>query len=106
MNVTIPSAAIHRDPDYYPNPDVFNPDNFAPDAVAQRDPCLWLPFGEGPRNCIGVRFAILQTTVGLAMLLKTFKFSPCADTDIPVKFDKKSFMLNTEKGIVLSVEKV
>lgn len=106
MNVTIPSCAIHRDPDYYPNPDIFNPDNFAPDAMAQRDSCLWLPFGEGPRNCIGLRFGLMQTTIGLAMLLKCFKFSPCDRTEVPARLDKKSFVLNTEKGIVLKVEKL
>lgn len=106
MNVTIPACAIHRDSDYYSCPEDFNPDHFAEDAVAQREPCVYLAFGEGPRNCIGLRFGKMQAVIGLAMLLRNFKFSVCDETQIPLTFDKKSFMLSSEKGIYLRVEKI
>lgn len=106
MNITIPSCAIHRDPEYYPNPEIFNPDNFADDVVAQRPPCLWLPFGEGPRNCIGMRFGKMQTIIGLVMLLRNFRFSTCEQTENPLTYDRTSFMLTTQRGINLKVEKL
>ncbi|XP_065366571.1 cytochrome P450 6a9-like [Calliphora vicina] len=106
MNISIPACSIHRDPDYYAKPDDFNPDHFADDVVAQRESCVYLPFGEGPRNCIGMRFGKMQTVIGLVMLLRNFKFSVCDQTQIPLSYDNKSFMLTTEKGIYLKVESI
>ncbi|XP_013112026.2 probable cytochrome P450 6a21 isoform X1 [Stomoxys calcitrans] len=106
MIVIIPAGPIHRDERYFPQPNVFNPDNFSPEKVAARDSILNLSFGEGPRNCIGMRFGKMQTVVGLAVLLKNFKFSTCERTPIPMKYDKKSFLVSSESGIYLKVEKL
>lgn len=106
MLVVIPAAAYHRDADIYPNPDTFDPDNFAPEKVAQRDNVEWLPFGEGPRNCIGMRFGLMQVRIGLALLLKNFKFSVCGKTPIPMTYNKMSFLVQSEHSICLYVEKV
>lgn len=50
----IPAYAIHRDPDIYPNPDIFDPERFNDDVVSARHPMSYLPFGDGPRNCVGM----------------------------------------------------
>lgn len=52
--IFISSYGIHRDPEIYPNPDVFDIDRFNEDAVAARHPMHYLPFGDGPRNCVGM----------------------------------------------------
>ena len=44
----------------FPNPDVFDPDNFSPEAKANRSPYANLILGQGPRNCIGMSFGLLQ----------------------------------------------
>ncbi|XP_073813630.1 cytochrome P450 6a9-like [Musca autumnalis] len=106
MQILIPAGAIHRDERYYPNPNTFNPDNFSHDKVAERDSILFLPFGEGPRNCIGLRFGKMQAMVGLALLLKNFRFSVCKETQIPLTYSKQSFLISTDKGIYLKVEKI
>lgn len=49
----IPVFAIHRDSNIYPNPDAFIPERFSDDAATARHPMHYLPFGNGPRNCIG-----------------------------------------------------
>lgn len=106
MPAIIPAYAIHHDPVLYPQPEKFNPDRFTSENVKQRESIEWLPFGDGPRNCIGLRFGLMQTRVGLAYLLRNFKFSVCDKTEIPLTWDKKSFLLCSKNGIFLKVEKV
>ncbi|KAH8252936.1 hypothetical protein KR032_002757, partial [Drosophila birchii] len=106
MRIIIPAGAMHRDERLYPNPDTFNPDNFSPERVKERDSVEWLPFGDGPRNCIGMRFGQMQTRIGLALLMKDFKFSVCEKTTIPMKYHKEMFLVASESGIYLKVERV
>lgn len=106
MPIIIPAGPMHRDEKYYPNPDTFNPDNFTPERVRNRDSVLWLSFGDGPRNCIGMRFGQMQSRIGLALLIKNFKFSVCSQTTIPMKFDKKLFLIASKSGIYLKVERI
>lgn len=53
-SLVIPICAIQRDPQYFPNPNVFNPENFSEEAKKSRPTCCFMPFGDGPRNCIGI----------------------------------------------------
>ncbi|EDW74197.1 uncharacterized protein Dwil_GK21808 [Drosophila willistoni] len=106
MPVLIPAGALHRDEKYYPEPNVFNPDNFSEERVKERDSVEWLPFGDGPRNCIGMRFGQMQARIGLALLIKNFKFSVCKDTPIPIEQQMDSFLIASKSGIYLKVERV
>ena len=106
MNVIIPVLGIHFDPQFYPNPNVWDPERFAADKVNARDSVEWLPFGDGPRNCIGMRFGDMQTRVGLAYLLKNFKFSTCPETEQPLVMNNASLLLSSKNGIYLKVEKI
>lgn len=54
--VLIPSAAIHNDSDYYPNPLEFNPENFNEANKSSKKDSAFFPFGEGPRLCIGMTY--------------------------------------------------
>lgn len=51
--VWIPVYAIQRDPNIYPDPEVFNPERFNEEIMQTRNAMFYLPFGDGPRNCIG-----------------------------------------------------
>lgn len=53
LQVVIPVCGLHRDPQYFPNPDIFNPENFNAEATAARSRYTYIPFGEGLRYCIG-----------------------------------------------------
>ncbi len=74
MLIQIPSSALHREDKYYPDPDNFNPEvNFSPEAKANRSPYAFMSFGQGPRNCIGMRFALLMAKMCLAKVVGSFK---------------------------------
>ncbi|KAL5291884.1 hypothetical protein ACFFRR_010952 [Megaselia abdita] len=104
--VMIPTDAIHYDPDIYPDPQKFDPERFDPEEIKKRHPMAWLPFGEGPRNCIGLRFGKMQTKIGLITLLRNFEFSKCEKTAIPIEIDKGNFLVGSKGGIYLKVKKL
>uniref|UniRef100_A0A182MRW7 Cytochrome P450 n=1 Tax=Anopheles culicifacies TaxID=139723 RepID=A0A182MRW7_9DIPT len=105
MKIMIPAYAIHHDPNIYPNPSTYDPDRFTPDRMARRDPCAYLPFGEGPRICIGLRFGMMQARIGLALLLKHFQVLPCKETDVPLTYSPRAFVLTPVNGVRLRLVK-
>ncbi|KFM64010.1 Cytochrome P450 3A1, partial [Stegodyphus mimosarum] len=79
MLVSIPIYAIHRDPEWYPEPDVFKPERFYnPDP--NRPQYVHLPFGAGPRICVGMRFVQMQVKLCLAKVLQRFQVHPAPTT--------------------------
>uniref|UniRef100_A0A182QU57 Cytochrome P450 n=1 Tax=Anopheles farauti TaxID=69004 RepID=A0A182QU57_9DIPT len=104
--IQIPVYALQRDEEHFPNPEQFNPDRFLPEEVKQRHPYVYLPFGEGPRICIGLRFGVMQAKLGLITLLRNFRFSPSSRTPSKIVFDPKSFILSPNTGNYLKVDKI
>lgn len=51
--IFVPVVAIHRDPEFYPDPDRFDPERFSDELKHRIKPFTYLPFGSGPRNCLG-----------------------------------------------------
>lgn len=115
---------IQRDPKYFPNPDVFDPSRFDDENKHKIQPGTYLPFGIGPRNCIGrqhslsfrvrfenltchyvfsgSRFALMELKAIVYYLLLNFSLEPNKETQIPLQM-KKGMMFATEKGVHLEL---
>lgn len=72
--VLISPYLLHRRPDYFPDPERFDPERFAPEAEQHLPHFAFLPFGGGPRGCIGYQFALLEGQILLASLARRVKF--------------------------------
>nr|CAD7420122.1 unnamed protein product [Timema poppensis] len=99
----IPSVGLHHDPKYFPNPDKFDPERFSEENKNLRPKYAYLPFGEGPRICIGMRFGLMQAKVGLVGLLSRYKFSVCEKTAIPIVYDPVALFMSAKNGVHLTI---
>lgn len=101
-NINIPKGtvvklayySIHKDPVYWPEPEKFNPDRFKPENKKNIVPGSYSPFGQGPRFCVGYRFALTEAKVALARLVTEFKFEPAPGVQFPAKLKKYSLVLS------------
>ncbi|XP_031353129.1 probable cytochrome P450 6a13 isoform X2 [Photinus pyralis] len=104
--VLIPVWGLHMDPEYFPDPERFDPERFSEDNKHNVAPFTYMPFGEGPRICIGMRFGMIQTKVGLTCLLKNYSFTVSPKVQTPFIWHKYSFIITTENPIWLDINKV
>ncbi|KAG7157258.1 Cytochrome P450 6k1-like 10 [Homarus americanus] len=75
QHVTVPVWSLQNDPRYWTNPDQFLPDRFLPENNHNVISGTYLPFGLGPRNCIGMRFAFMEAKLALAKVILKFEMS-------------------------------
>lgn len=102
----LPMQGVHRDPNNYPNPDKFDPERFSDENKVNIRPYTYIPFGSGPRNCIGSRLALLEMKTLLYNLLLSFEIVPTKKTKIPIVLNKKSLNHSCEGGFWLELKRV
>ncbi|XP_053683463.1 probable cytochrome P450 9f2 [Sabethes cyaneus] len=98
-SIWMPAIAIQNDPKYYPNPEKFDPERFDQQNLSKIDTGTYIPFGIGPRNCIGSRLALMEVKLMLYYLLKDFVMEPTERTDIPLRIKKNAITLQAENGV-------
>ena len=74
--ISISPYVTHRDPTLWENPEDFDPERFAPERSAGRAHYAYFPFGGGPRQCIGKGFALMESTLVLALLAQRYELHP------------------------------
>ncbi|XP_054154789.1 cytochrome P450 3A11-like [Oppia nitens] len=85
MLVNFDIESIHHNPDYYPEPDCWNPDRFMPENRRKLVPYTYMPFGLGPRNCVGMRFALMEAKTAVVYLVNKYRFFRTPETKLHLK---------------------
>ncbi|CAH2063905.1 unnamed protein product, partial [Iphiclides podalirius] len=80
VSIIIPLQAMHNDPQYFEEPEQFRPERFLPDNINPKTKYVYLPFGIGPRACIGERLGQMQSLAGLAAVLSRYTVEPAPET--------------------------
>lgn len=99
--VWFPVQGLHHDPKFYPNPKRFTPERFSDENKASINPDAYLPFGVGPRNCIGSRFALMEVKAIVYYMLMNFSFEKTANTQVPLQL-KTGLTMSPEKGVFVN----
>ncbi|KAH9380516.1 hypothetical protein HPB48_008451 [Haemaphysalis longicornis] len=109
VSIMAPTWHLHHDPTVWPDPFVFRPERFDPDesgdGLLQHHPGAYLPFGLGPRICIGKRFALLELKMAVCRILRQYRVVRCPQTQEPLKLMVQSVIINPVGGVVVGLER-
>ena len=100
--VSFPLCVIHHNPEYWPNPDKFDPERFNPNKEQTYPTYAFLPFGEGPRYCLGKRYGLLQLKMVIISVYKDMYFKRAPETDVPLEVCQ-GFTVNPVNPIKLHI---
>ncbi|XP_046685287.1 probable cytochrome P450 6a14 [Homalodisca vitripennis] len=87
--ILIPVTGLHKDPQYYPEPCHFNPDRFKGNNF--KPSSTFLPFGDGPRICIAMRFAVMEVKAGVAKVMSQYTVELSDKTQLPLQYEVRSW---------------
>ncbi|EFN78001.1 cytochrome P450 6k1-like [Harpegnathos saltator] len=105
--IYISMLGMHYDPEYFPDPEKYDPERFNEENKRNIPSCAYFPFGEGPRACIGTRFGLLTTKLALIKIFSKCEVTPCEKTMIPIILDPKASFASPLGGkIYLNIRKV
>ncbi|KAJ8967929.1 hypothetical protein NQ314_002570 [Rhamnusium bicolor] len=104
--VMIPIFGLHRDAQYYPDPERFDPERFSEQNKDNLNTNSYLPFGAGPRGCIGNKISLLQVKTIFYHVLTHFEVVPCRETRIPIELNRKSITLMCEGKVWLGLKPI
>ncbi|XP_065157724.1 cytochrome P450 4c3-like [Atheta coriaria] len=92
--------SLHRNPEIYPNPEVFDPERFTLEETVKRHPFSYLPFSAGYRNCVGQKFAMMEMKATIGMLVRKFVFQEAPDSELKLK---SGLILSSATGVNVKI---
>ncbi|XP_071875503.1 uncharacterized protein [Bombus fervidus] len=104
--IFISIMGLHYDSRYFSNPEKFDPLRFTEEVKSTRPSFAFLPFGGGPRSCIGMRLGLMQSKLGIVQILKDYEVSPCEKTKIPIVLDPQGIITTALGGVQLNIRKI
>ncbi|CAH0728504.1 unnamed protein product, partial [Brenthis ino] len=104
--IFIPIHSIQMDPDIFSDPEKFDPERFTPDKKKNMHPCHWMPFGEGPRKCLGLRQGYIQSKLALVRLLHKYELVLDDRTLVPMKIKASSLACAAQGDIWIRLKKL
>eukprot|EP00112_Aurelia_sp_Birch-Aquarium-sp1_P007736 Seg1845.6 transcript_id=Seg1845.6/GoldUCD/mRNA.D3Y31 product="Cytochrome P450 3A24" protein_id=Seg1845.6/GoldUCD/D3Y31 len=104
MSVLIPVYSIQRDEKYWPEPEAFKPERFMPENKESLNQFAYLPFGAGPRNCIGMRFAQMEIKTVMTRLLQRYRLVRAPETPVPISVKPRAVLAPAEQ-VWIKIEK-
>lgn len=102
--VTLPILALHYMPEYWEEPTKYNPERFSPENQKNISQFAYAPFGLGPRNCVGMRLALLEIKMTVITLLQKYELVKSADLAVPMPLSKKGTSLKAEKPLLVKLK--
>lgn len=100
--IVIPPWLIHRHRELWQNPDEFDPDRFQTESAKESLKCAYLPFGMGPRVCMGAAFALQEANLILAMLVRRYRFVAVKE-HVPEPVGRLT--IRSHNGIKIAIQK-
>lgn len=98
----IPTLVIHKNENYFSDPEYFKPERF--DHPIK--PATFLPFGDGPRICLAMRYALLETKLGIASILMNYKIKLSPQTKLPIELKATTFFLMPKDKLLFDLEEI
>jgi len=99
------AGGLHYDERFFAEPTKFVPERFAPEEKQKLPSYCYLPFGVGPRNCIGMRLAQMEVKLVLVHLVRNYVIKPSPKLAVPFTLDPKQFFPKVIGGMWLRFEK-
>ncbi|XP_023020273.2 cytochrome P450 6a2 [Leptinotarsa decemlineata] len=103
-SIIIPIYGIQRDPENFSIPEKFDPERFSDQNKVNMKSYTFLPFGIGPRSCVGLRFGLTMVQIAVIDIIRRFKLSVSPTTKLPFEMDNRAFMLTVKCPILLKAE--
>uniref|UniRef100_A0A0K0DZI4 Cytochrome P450 n=1 Tax=Strongyloides stercoralis TaxID=6248 RepID=A0A0K0DZI4_STRER len=101
--IVISPLLIHKNPNIFKNPSIYDPNNFLPENISQRSSYAFIPFSAGPRNCIGQKFALYEEKVVLTWFFRNFTVTSNEQFDFTVPCPE--IILKPSKGIPVCLKR-
>ncbi|XP_075983406.1 cytochrome P450 6B5-like [Anticarsia gemmatalis] len=103
LRVHLPVIHLHNNPDFFPEPEEYKPERFYGDNKRDIKPYTYMPFGDGPRVCIGMRFAKMQMMAGFITLFKKYRVELADGMKRKLTMEPKSLITQAKGGINLKL---